>query len=554
MPDPSSPEKTTKLQKIRNGLVRLASLCNNPISAFGLFLVAFALLLMVTFALFSLMVQPSTPYFMVVGVLVLPGVFVLGLAIAPVGIIWTVRRERRLGKGTPVPMRIDLNDARTRHAVGAFLAVTFFIVLPVLAVSGYEGYHYTETTGFCGKVCHSVMEPQATVHASSAHARVRCAECHIGGGASWFVRSKLSGTRQVFAVMFDSYSRPIPPAITELRPARETCEECHWPSRFFGWQYREVDHFVGDEHNTPRTVRMMLKTGGAAEEVGGEGGIHSHMMTSGTMSFVALDDRLQEIPWVRYARDDGRVTIYRSDGKPAGDPPPEGITRTMDCMDCHNRGAHHFRSPQRAVNVALAGGQLDQTLPYIKREAVAALVEPYPDVETALASIETRLLDFYQQRWVTVWAERPDAVREAIKQVQALYRANFFPAMKVNWRTYPENVGHMYAPGCFRCHDGLHVDDRGNAISADCTDCHVFLTQIDGRADDFQVGQFEHPFDLVVHQNLRCSNCHSGGRHPRCDDCHSSTDWQSNRGRGQLRRAPTTTAPTDFSAVPKTER
>jgi hypothetical protein len=444
-------------------------------------------------------------------------------------------------------MRIDLGDPRTRHAVEAFLAVTLFIVLPVMAVSSYEGYHYTETTAFCANVCHTVMEPEATVHATSAHARVRCAECHIGGGASWFVRSKLSGTRQVFAVMLDSFSRPIPPAIKELRPARETCEECHWPSRFFGWQYRDVHHFVGNQDNAERTVRMMLKTGGAAEHVGGEGGIHSHMMTSGSISYVARDEHLQDIPWIRYARDDGEVRIYRSDGKPSSDPPPEGLTRTMDCMDCHNRGAHHFPAPQRAVNLALESNRLDRTLPFIKREAVAAMLGDYPDVPTALASIEQHLLDFYQQRWVTVWAERPDDVRQAVQAVQDIYRECFFPRMNVDWTTYPENVGHMYAPGCFRCHDGLHVDDQGLAISSDCTDCHVFLTPVEGTEDDFTVGAFKHPFDLVMHEKLRCNDCHTGGRHPRCEDCHTSGDWAANRGKGTLERAPTTTAPTEFS-------
>ncbi|WP_394700514.1 NapC/NirT family cytochrome c [uncultured Ilyobacter sp.] len=357
-----------------------------------------------------------------------------------------------------------------------------FLVLPGLAVSGYEGYHYTESTEFCANVCHEVMEPQGTAHARSPHARVRCAECHIGEGADWFVKSKLSGTRQVLAVWRDSFHRPIPPAITELRPARDTCEQCHWPARFHGSQLKEIVHYSPDEANTRRAVRMLLKTGGADEATGQVEGIHMHMLASGTIEFISLDEFLQEIPWVRYTRLDGTQSVYRSDGKSNNAPPPLGTHRAIDCMDCHNRGAHHFLSPQSAISLMMETGEMAADLPFLKREAVRVLVGNYDDIAAANDGIAEGLRVFYESQYPELAQSRSAAIDQAITKTQEVYRQNFFPAMKVDWRTYPENIGHMQTPGCFRCHDGLHVDEAGTPINSDCTVCHTFLNQLaDGR-------------------------------------------------------------------------
>ncbi|MCP4675828.1 MAG: cytochrome C, partial [Deltaproteobacteria bacterium] len=233
-------------------------------------------------------------------------------------------------------------------------------------------------------------------HARSAHARVACAECHIGHGAGWFVKSKLSGARQVYAVLADTYSRPIPPAISELRPARDTCEECHWPSKFFGHQYKKMTHYASTEDNRQRDVEILLKIGGADEAIERAEGIHMHMVNSGPIEYTASDEHLQEIPWVRYQRKNGDVSIYRTKGVSTDELPvdkehSESVRRTVDCMDCHNRGAHHFRSPQISIDLELEANRIDRTLPYIKREAVAALVEPYSDEDKAMAEIEKRL-------------------------------------------------------------------------------------------------------------------------------------------------------------------
>lgn len=502
-------------------------LWNNLITMTGMFLAITAFLGLLTFGLFHLAAPVTNPYVDIVGYLLMPGVLVLGLIIIPLGILfksWRLHRrnpEQKLAFCFP---RIDLNDPRQRQAAKIVLGGTF-ILLPVVGVSSYHGYHFTDSAEFCSQACHTVMEPQAVTYAQSGHARVPCAECHIGSGANWFVKAKLSGTRQVFAVLQDSYSRPIPPAIKHLRPARETCEQCHWPEKFFGDQLADLTRFASDEANTRHEIQMVLKTGGGSHSASQIEGIHKHIALAGRIEYVADDDKLQEIPWVKMTHYDGHEVIYRSDGQPHSAPKPAGQTRQMDCMDCHNRPAHNFLSPARAVDIALREGTIDVNLPFIKREAVAALVRPYPDGESAGGGIATAIAGFYRANYPNVWRDRQASIRPAIQAVQEIYRTSFFSDMKVDWRTYPDNIGHKISPGCFRCHDGRHVDEAGNAISHACSTCHTFLNPGGsvGESDVIHEGEFIHSFKLEGrHGELHCDRCHTGGIAPArtCAGCH----------------------------------
>ena len=506
---------------------KVVPLWNNTITVIGLFLAAMSIILLLTFGLFTLVSPTTNPYIDIIGLLVVPSVLAGGVALIPFGILfksWRLRRRdplRHLEFRFP---RFDLNDPVQRR-IAKIAVAGAFILLPVVGVTGYHGYHYTDSSAFCAKACHTVMEPQATTYEYSAHARVACAECHIGSGASWFVKAKLSGTRQVLAVLRDTFSRPIAPAIHNLRPARETCEHCHWPKKFFGAQLREIVDFASDETNTRREIDMLLKTGGGDEFTGRAEGIHLHMALAGRIDYIAADDRLQDIPWVRYVDASGNEWIYRSDGRPSSDPRPEGEVRQMDCMDCHNRPAHKFRSPRDAVDIFLEVGRIDTTLPFIKREAVASLIEPYPDVETAEQQIGYRLTNFYRTNYPEVWRTRKASVNQAVDMTREIYSHNFFPAMKVDWRTYPDNIGHLNSPGCFRCHEGNHVNQAGRRISHDCSICHTFLNpvQLNGKAPVIQEGEFVHPYELEGrHATLRCDQCHDGGRSPvaTCNGCH----------------------------------
>ncbi len=502
-------------------------LWQNWITTTGIFVVVLAIILLLTFGLFSLITPDPNPYVDIVGYLVIPGVLVVGVILTPLGILIRSWRLRRLDPTQRLVFRfpsIDLTDARQRRAI-KFLAGLTFIMLPVVGVSGYHGYHYTDSVAFCAKACHSVMQPEAVTYARSPHARVSCAECHIGEGAGWFVKSKLSGTRQVFATLGNTYPRPIPPAITELRPARETCERCHWPEKFYGAQLAEIVNFSSDEGNTRRQIQMLVKIGGGDETSGRAEGIHMHMALAGRVEYVATDEKLQEIPWVRWTNDRGEEVVYRSDGKTAADAPPEGRHRQLDCMDCHNRPAHNFRPPERSVDVALEVGRIDTTLPFIKQQAVAALVAGYPDQPTAEARISSALERFYQTRYPQVWDRRKASVTQAIEQVQEIYRTNFFPDMKVDWRTYPDNIGHKNFAGCFRCHAGNHVSDDGRKITHRCDICHTFLNPVNDHDEPtiIQEGGFVHPVPLEgPHEPLLCHQCHTGGVAPEatCAGCH----------------------------------
>lgn len=502
----------------------------NTLSVAGGVLAVLSLLFMIGLLIVELISEHRSPYIGLFAFLVLPGFLVLGLIVAMIGVLRARRRFKRIsGNGRPYQYfpRIDLADPRQRRYIAAAAAGTA-LALPVIGVLSYEGYHYTDSNQFCGAVCHTVMTPQFTAYQHSPHAHVNCAECHIGSGASWYVKSKLSGIRQVFAVALNTYPRPIPPAIQELRPATETCRECHWPAKFFGDQLVSIDHFGSDEANTPSKIRMLLKTGGSDPSTGPPSGIHWHMALGFSIEYVATDKHLQEIPWVKMTdRSTGRQAIYRSDGMSSTDPKPEGIHRTVDCMDCHNRPTHNFRPPDRAVDAALNVNIALQSLPFAKREMVAALSKPYPSKDEGELAVANALGSYYQQKHPDLWQKRKSDIDRLVVVAKEIYQSNFFPEMNVSWRTYPDNIGHKIFPGCFRCHDGLHKDDQGVTISHKCSTCHEFLQPA---GDDHTpnnlvgIGGFKHPIELEgVHATMRCDKCHTGGPVPpsTCEGCHT---------------------------------
>lgn len=524
----------------------------NALTLLGLFLVGVGILLLLTFWLFRL-VSPAhadTEYTNIIGFLVLPGVLVSGMILCPIGIAIRRWRYRRYGVSRHIPVKAAL----------IFLAASFFLVLPVLGVSGYYGYHYTESSEFCGS-CHSVMSPHYTAYTESPHSRVSCAVCHIGPGASPFVKSKLSGVRQVFATALNTYPRPIPTAIKHLRPARETCEECHWPEKFVGWSLKRLVRYGHQEDNPRHEFEVLIKVGGEHPRLNVAEGIHMHMV--GTVRYVATDEMLQTIPWVEYTRRDGTKEVFRSDGRAESDPPPTGMMRNLDCIDCHNRAGHQFHAPQDAVDAALDARQIDDSLPYIKLQAVVALSADYADKAAALEGIETAIVGFYEDRYPDVWSAREQDVRNAVAVLQDIYQRDFFPYMNVTWRTYPNNIGHLYWPGCFRCHDGLHVNDRDEAVVSKCDTCHTFLNRQPG-TNVILEGDFEHEMkiherwgDFGPHRNMLCHDCHSGGTRAygeeitdakHCGNCHPSGRWlEMERGVRFIEKPSATTAPAPAS-------
>jgi len=448
--------------------------------------------------------QFSNPYIGILTYLVAPGFLVSGLLLILVGVLVQYRLGVRAGR-LGLKLQFDLTHPRDRRYLGYFIlgSVGFLFIT---AVGSYYTYHFTESVQFCGQACHTVMQPEMVTYAHSPHARVACTSCHIGPGATWFVRSKLSGTYQVYATLFNKYPRPIPTPVKNLRPAQETCEECHWPKEFVGDVDRTFVTYLSDKTNTPFTIRMLLKVGGADPTHGPVGGIHWHMSVNNKVEYIHTDVGRQKIPWVRITDPQGVVTVYRT---------PDFTNniqnyriRVMDCMDCHNRPSHVYTPPNEAVDLALRLGQLDAGLPWVKTNAVDLLVRKYATVTEALQTIATTLNEKYPA------APRLD---QAISTVQEIYTNNFFPTMKADWRDYPNNIGHKDWPGCTRCHDDNHIstDGKKKIQFSNCYECHIIMAQGSGaELQHLAAGgvPFKHPGGDI--EGMFCSDCHSGGLSP----------------------------------------
>jgi nitrate/TMAO reductase-like tetraheme cytochrome c subunit len=460
----------------------------------------------------------SSPYLGILAFMVFPAFLILGLLLMPLGAWLERRKQRRVAPGeiSRYP-RIDLNVPMQRKAV-AFFTVSSFVLVLLSAVGTYRGYEFTDSVQFCGQTCHTIMNPEYTTYLRSPHARVACVECHVGPGASWYVRSKLSGSYQVYAAIFHKYPHPIPTPISNLRPARETCEQCHWPRKFYGAQLKVFYHYAEDEKNTPRQIRMLINTGGAERTSEVPSGIHWHMIIANQISFIASDAQNQVIPWVQARDGQGRITVYESkDSRLTHEQIERSPKHLMDCIDCHSRPSHIFVPPDRSVDEALVSGRIDATLPYIKQEGVTVLTASYATSDDAMKGIETATDGFYKSKYAGEYYARQTSIRAAINELQRIYQSTFFPYMKVDWRTHPDNIGHFYSPGCFRCHDGQHVSAEGKVIPKDCNTCHTVIDQLQSGVPLIQheVGMaFKHPVDIGDLTQVTCSDCHTGGTGP----------------------------------------
>jgi hypothetical protein len=393
--------------------------------------------------------------------------------------------------------------------------VTVFLLFSAIGI--YKAYDFTESNTFCGRICHTVMEPEYTAYHDSSHARVNCTHCHVGSGAAWYVRSKLTGAYQVYSVLAKAYSRPIATPVHSLRPAQETCEQCHWPQKFFGSVEQNHAYFLPDESNTEWRTRMLIFVGGGsgASAQGTKEGIHSHMIGNHKVYYIATDKKRQVIPWVRMVGADGKEEIFvdKESGYTAENP-PKGEMRMMDCMDCHNRPSHAYRSPIVTVNEAMAIGTISSSLPLIKQQAVKALVGNYKSREEGEKKIRESLEKFYQEQYPQMGSANKSALEKAIRAVTNIYRTNFFPSMNVSWKAYPNNIGHMIFPGCFRCHSGRHQTATGKKISHECSSCHAIIAQgPPGNMESKVEGlEFKHPDPGVgeAWKEMNCYECHTG--------------------------------------------
>ena len=466
-----------------------AKISRNPISLAGVVVTTISAIIFLTLFAIELVGFSGGPYVGIMAFLIVPAFFVGGLLLIPFG-IWRARRKAKLAAEAgeePEPDNfpvIDLNMVKVRKTVLLIAALTVINVV-IVATATYKGVEVMGSTKFCGTACHSVMAPEFTTYQRSPHARVKCVECHIGSGASWFVKSKLSGSWQLVSVLFKLYERPIPTPVHNLRPARETCEQCHWPTKFVGDRLKVLTKFDEDEKNTEKKTALLLHVGGNMGST--SRGIHWHVDRGVHVSY-ASDEKRETIGDVELTLPDGSKRIYKA--STALTKPVKGM-RVMECVDCHNRPSHIYRLPDEEVDAALFEGRIDRTLPFIRREAVKALKAPYVTREEAQDKIRQAVQGFYSGSYPDLAKAKAHGIDAAVKSVQDIYNSNVWPSMKITWGAYPSFLGHTVATGCFRCHDDEHKTADGRKISQDCSLCHSVLAQ--DEADPKILKDLTHP-------------------------------------------------------------
>ena len=449
-------------------LARWARLAHNTFSFVGIFLINTAAIAW----FFVLPVEASEgaqhPYLGILFLVILPGVFLTGFALLVLGVTLRHRKEARRKIAPRDPPLSDWQSFEARRII-IFVAV---LTVANVVIGGYYTHStvaYMDSSNFCGTSCHS-MNPEFTAYRDSPHVNVACVDCHVGEGTRAYLESKLNGASQLVSTVLDNFPRPIPTPIHNLRPAHEVCETCHWPGMYGGFRFRVLPQYAPDEQNTPSKTVLIMRIGGGIWARG----IHGVHVAPGVEIEYASDASRQNIPWTRHTDASGKATEYfMEDWNP--DRLAELEVRTMDCLDCHTRPAHRFRLPERALNIALAIGQIDETLPWIKKQGLGILTTEYATTAEAEERIFRGLLDSYEEEHPEVLGDRRFDIEQAGRALVQVYKRNVFPEMNIGWGAYPDQIGHTDFPGCFRCHDEMHASPEGETITQDCSACHVLI-------------------------------------------------------------------------------
>jgi NapC/NirT cytochrome c family protein len=494
---------------------RLPKALYNPVSLVGLVIAVFNAGFIVFLSLVEALSKRAHPYADLVIWIILPALVLLGVALIFVGI----RRERRKEReGVPAERRfpiVNFNDPKHRTTI-LVLGTGFLLLSLLYAFAGYKAVEFSESTAFCGSMCHTVMGPEFRAHAYSAHAEIACADCHVGPGAKYFLLAKLRGTRQLIDLMFDRYHRPIPTPVADLRPSEQVCENCHGPKYQINQRLESRNYFLSDEKNTQKTINLLLRMGGAAPTAPRPPKMHWHSSTTEEIVYAASDEKRTVIPWIRVKRLDGKERVYRVAGAEMSDADAaKAGPRRMDCIDCHNRAGHPYNPPGAILNALLNLKLVDPALPQIKSVAVKALDAEYASREDGLKGIDASIREFYKTTYPAILRDKQAAVVAAIAALQRAYARNYDPSMKVTWKNFPDNRGHRFSAGCFRCHDGKHRSDDGAVLSRDCGLCHLLIERAGeagpGRPDRavFEVMKYPHPANIGdAWKEAQCHDCH----------------------------------------------
>ncbi len=394
---------------------------------------------------------------------------------------------------------------------------TLGVLTLLLIFGGVHGWEYTNSPGFCGTACHT-MPPQDTVYKESPHANVTCEECHIGRTS--FINQltrKTQGLKETYYEVFKLYEYPI--RAKALRPARDTCEKCHQPETFSDDSLRVLARFANDLHNTQSNIYLIMKTGGGAKREGLGRGIHWHIVNK--VEYYANDELSQDIPYVRVYNDDGTTTEY-TDVESGFDITAldESQLKTMDCVTCHNRITHEFKIPTDSIDEAMTRGAIDPEIPLIHQKAVEVLAVSYQSREEAFAAFDG-LENYYKN--TDYYPGHGEQIKAAVQALKDIFDRTVFLEQKIDFTTHPNNLGHINSPGCFRCHDGKHLDINDQAIRLECNVCHS-IPVVAGQDDFVTRIEISRGPEPETHRNPNWISLHNQAFGDSCAACHTMTD------------------------------
>ncbi|MCK4414811.1 MAG: NapC/NirT family cytochrome c [Candidatus Eisenbacteria sp.] len=503
----------------------LRGLATNWVGTAGVVLTTSAFLLFLFMELLRLLQVVTNAYVGLISYLFLPAFFILGLLLIPIG--WRIYRRAR-GRSTQellaerfTPLLTERTRLYGSNLFGLIVLLTLINLL-FLGAGGARVLHFMDEPVFCGTACHGVMHPEWATYQQSPHAHVKCVDCHVGEGLDGLVDAKLNGLWQMISVTFDLYERPIPTPVHNLRPARETCERCHWPEKFYGDRLDVQTRYGLDRSSRPHYTTLALKVGSGTGEQGGT--IHWHVAPENEVRYLpAVEDRT-EMRSVAIQQGDGSYRQYRNRkylgwagpnsaaaaGEAAGSPEPGGELsgwateeRVLDCIDCHNRATHIYEDPATAVDRRLEAGEIDRAIPFIKREGLGSLLGSYAGTAAAMTGIARGLYGTYAREYRAETLGLQESLDRAVVSLQEVYQRNIHPRMEVGWNPYPDHSGHEHEGGCFRCHNRDMVDLAGNPIAYDCTLCHSILAFESPEPFQFLLPVAEKDPERSMHQYLQ---------------------------------------------------
>lgn len=366
-------------------------------------------------------------------------------------------------------MRIGLKRA-TAYGITTTVVVGL-IALAAIGAGGIVAWEYSNSDRFCANVCHSVHPEETRSHNTSFHARVQCVECHMGRLSTLQLMAlKPTHAKELWG-MIVGYERPL--TSSTLRPSRDHCESCHWPPAEHHDSIALKKRYATDPESSETTYRLTLHTGFGTVREKNAKGIHWHIEND--VSFIALDPQRREIPWVQVKDREGKVTTYVDATSPgmSAEIVQKYAPRRMECFDCHNATGHPFPNTEDRVDEAIAAGRIDRAAASAKARAVALI-----DKAAGMTGTPEELGPKFE-RMIAEAAPQGDLKPEQVEaekkfaaEMKQILLAGSFVHEGLSWKSFPNHAGHKDFPGCFRCHDGKHLNEQGESIRLQCTLCH----------------------------------------------------------------------------------